>query len=340
MNREFHFYALYFIARRAGLPEEMVRIIATSSQFIDDAIVSYEIDPGPEAYKTVATQNYVFWDPEIASSVYLPYHFLPGDVERSSHERRDGQRNPYITTPDSPIARKVIVEALRTGDPFRIGIALHAYADTWAHQHFTGRLEDTNAMETSSPLPPAGHLQAQKLPDQALGLWRDERLKPQFGHIDNRERFLAAAKMIYRLLRTSRREPFDDEELVLDELGELWRRDARQMEERISDFRILLEIEPYDRRTWMEDAGIVARTDSPADAEDERASGYDKILWLKEELKHRLRGGDGIRPVETGGRFFGSELHRWNEAAKAHRTAVHSLLAEAGLTAGAPGGAR
>lgn len=333
MNIEFHYYAIYFLARRAGFGEDEARIIAQSSQYVDDAILPYAVDSrgGVPAYLTITTQNYVFWDPAISASVYLPFHFIPGDPSRSARERRDGERNPFAVTPDSPLARAVLIDALGSGDLFRVGIALHAYADTWAHQHFTGRLEDANAFDPSSPLPAAGHLQALTSPDHALGLWSDGRLLPEFERIDNRERFLAAAKMIYRFLRTSRREGFGDESLVLAELSEIWRRDARDMDARIVDFMLALGIAPYDRRNWLEDAGIAVRRDGDEAEEDSQAKGYDRLLWLKYELRKRINGGDGLRRAETGGRFLGSELHAWNEAAKAHRRKTMRLFAQAGL---------
>ena len=102
------------------------------------------------------------------------------------------------------------------------------------------------------------------------------------------------------------------------------------MDARITDFRIALGIEAYDRRTWAEEAGIVETKDDPAEAEDERSSGFDKFLWLKSELDRRIRGGSGSRRVVSNTRFPGSSLHRWYEAAAAHRASVAKLLAENG----------
>jgi hypothetical protein len=338
LNIEFHYYAVFFLARRAGFDEDDSRLLAQSSQYVDDAIVPYAVHDGEGApYRTITTQNYVFWDEAISSSVYLPFHFIPGDPERAARERRDREANPFIVTPDSPLARELLIDALKSGDLFRAGIALHAYADTWAHQHFSGRLEKANECDLNSPLPAAGHLQALTSPDHALGLWRDERLVPELAHVDNRERFLSAAKMIYRFLRTSRREPFDDEPFVLAELAELWRRDARDMEARIVDFRLVLGIAPYDRRNWLEDAGIADRRDDGEEEEDGLAKGYDKLLWLRYELRKRIRGGSGLRRAETGGRFAGSELMLWNEAAKAHRRKAMTLYAADGLLVPQPG---
>lgn len=324
MNLEFHYYAVYFLCARAGFSEDEARVIATSSQHVDEALVPWEADLGSSTYHTISTQNYVFWDEDILASVYLPFHFVPGDPVLAAGRRTDRASNRFIVTPDSPLAKTMLIEALGTRDLFRIGIALHAYADTWAHQNFTGRTEEANVVDPASPLPPAGHLQALRAPDDALVLWRDDRLSPGLEFVDNRERFLAAARKIYRYLRTFRRETFADEELVLSDLERLWKRDARDLEARVADFCIALDIAPYSRRTWLEEAGI-----TDAREEDSLVPGYNKLQWLKAEIARRARSRES-RPVNTSGRFEGSALHRWDEAARAHLAAATRLLREGG----------
>jgi hypothetical protein len=325
MNLEFHYYAILFLASRAGFPEAEARTLAASSQNVDDAIMAWEARGPAGPWRGMVTQNYLFWDEDISDSVYLPFHFLPGDPAHAASQRRDGARNPYIVTPDSPLAKAVLIAALESRNLYRIGIALHSYADTWAHQNFTGRMEEANAIDLSSRLPPAGHLHALRSPDEALGLWRDDRLVPGLEFIDNRERFLLAAKKIYRYLRTFRRGSFADEELVLSELGTIWKRDGRDMEARIADFCIALDAEPYRRGAWAAEAGMAGQ-----DPEDGRASGYDKLQWLKAELKRRTGAGDGILRFDSP-RFEGSDLQRWDEAAREHLAAARRLIREAGL---------
>jgi hypothetical protein len=325
MNVEFHYYAVLFLASRAGFSETEARTLATSSQYVDNAIMAWEARTSAGPWRGTVTQNYLFWDEDISDSVYLPFHFLPGDQVHAASQRRDGARNPYIVTPDSPLAKAVLVSALESHNLYRIGIALHSYADTWAHQNFTGRLEEANAIDLSSRLPPAGHLRALRSPDEALGLWRDDRLVPGLEFVDNRERFLLAAKKIYRYLRTFRRESFTDEELVLSELGTIWKRDGRDMEARIADFCIALEVEPFRRGAWAAEAGMTGQ-----DSEDGRANGYDKLQWLKAELRRRTGADDGILRFDSP-RFEGSDLQRWDEAAKEHLATARRLIREAGL---------
>ena len=326
MNAEFHYYSVYFLCLRAGMPEGRCANIAFASQYVDNAILAYEIEDGGFAYRSQVTQNYLFWDDETLRGIYLPFHFIPGDLEAARRERVDASASRWTVTPDSPLSKELLVAALRTGDDFRIGIALHSYADTWAHQHFSGRTEQGNVVDPSSPLPPAGHLQALRAPDDASGRWTDSRLIPELSRVDNGARFRAAARKIYRYLRTYLRSGFEEEELVLEELVKVWSAYPGDMKARLAGFTVDLDVPPYDRRALLARAGI--GDDRP---EDSSSSGYDRLDWLRGEIARRSGAGSGARRVRTGGRFRGSELHRWNDAAREHRELATSLLSKEGL---------
>jgi hypothetical protein len=326
MNAEFHYYAVCFLCLRAGLPERRAVDIAFASQYVDNAILAYQVDDDGYAYTTQVTQNYIFWDETTLREIYLPFHFIPGDPGKAGSERVDGAASRWTVTPDSPLAKELLVAALKTGDDFRIGIALHAYADTWAHQHFSGRTEACNVIDPASPLPPAGHLQAMRSPDDASGSWTDPRLLPDLSRVDNGERFRSAARKIYRYLRTYLRAGFEDEALHLDELSAVWRRYPGDMKARIASSTVDLGVPPYDRRGYLAQAGI-----ADDEAEESRFSGYDKIAWARAELTRRSGLGSGSRRVVTRGLFRDSALHRWNEAAREHRELALSLLKKESL---------
>jgi hypothetical protein len=326
MNAEFHYYAIYFLCLRAGMDRDRCSDIAFASQYVDNAIVSYDVDDGGFRYRTEVTQNYIFWDEATLREIYLPFHFIPGELEKARSERVDGAASRWTVTPDSPLAKELLVAALRSGDDFRVGIALHSYADTWAHQHFSGRIEECNVVDPSSPLPAAGHLQALRSPDDAAGIWRDRRLKLGLSRVDNCARFLAAARKIYRYLRTSMRLGFEEEELVSDELRSVWSRNTGDMKARLASFTVDLDVPPYDKRYYLSRAGI--EDDA---SEDSGIPGYDKLSWLKSELQRRTGTGTGARRASSGGRFRGSAVHKWNEAARAHRELASSLLSREGL---------
>ena len=330
MNAEFHYYSIYFLCLRAGMPEGRCADIAFSSQYVDNAILSYDVDDGGFSCRTRITQNYLFWDEETLRGIYLPFHFIPGDLKVARLERVDGAASRWTVTPDSPLAKELLVSALRTGDDFRIGIALHSYADTWAHQHFSGRIEQGNVVDPSSPLPPAGHLQALRSPDDAAGRWKDARLLPELSRVDNATRYRSAARKIYRYLRTHLRMGFGEEELVLDELCAVWARYPGDMKARIASFTVDLNVPAYDKRSYLLNAGISAERGSER-PEDSLTAGYDKLDWLRGEIARRSGAGSGLRRVSTGGRFRDSALRRWNDAARDHSELATALLKKEGL---------
>ncbi len=313
MNVLFHYYAVRWLAREAGVPEAEAEILARSSQHVDEAVRPLRIETGRALYDLAVTQDYFFWDEAILRDVYLPFHFLPGDPDEAARRRRDGARNPWAVTPNGAAARNLLVDALKTGNPYRIGIALHAFADGWAHQNFTARWEDFNALDVAVALPPVGHLQALTYPDEPGRLWADSRLLPECSRIDNARRFLEAARKIFRYLRTWMRRPFDDEELLLPKLEALLRSPGGR-EGVEAAFIVDGDVPKYDKRDWFSAAGVLEGYSGA-----QSYPGYDKILWLKSQARRRL--GSGTQTLRADEGFFESE------AARTHRKAAKEVLA-------------
>jgi len=338
MNREFHYYVIWYLAAKAGFPFDDCSTIAIASQMVDDARLSWRIESAAgQEYMTEVTQNYIFWDKNIAKNVYLPFHFLPGDPSVSAAMRTDGQTHPLVVSADSENARMLLIEALKTENLYRIGIALHMYADTWAHQNFTGTQDALNAMNsntsrTSMPhaagmLPPIGHLHAGTTPDIPHACWKDTRLKAKYGTIANRTRFLEAARMIYRFLCTFRHSRFDDDAFVIDRLQKLWeRRTANNLDELAfsSDYVIYFDVPSYDPGSWTASIGaqLLKANSILKDISREGFTGE----WRDRPFRAAL-----IRGKIPDSRYQNSPLHRWNEAASAHRDAFIALMRKKGI---------
>lgn len=323
MNVEFHYYIIHFLALRAGIPENQARIIAYSSQFVDNNIVAYAIDTGRGIYHTIVTQNYGWWDDSFPNNVYLPFHFFPGNNDNLVCYRKDGKRNPLNCTPNSTGVKELLIRALKARNLYRVGIGLHTFADSWAHQNFSGTLENWNILDEDSPIPSIGHAHALKTPDDITVNWTDPRLTTPGSRISNRERFFQAALKIYKYLCVFNRKSFNDAELVIQELFTqlIPPASGKSLEERILDFIIETNIQGYDRKEWLRDAVFMDK--DPFD--EELFMGYDKLLWLRDSLlyrtslfkKHRL-------PAKSD--FYQSHFYHWNEAAKAHLQTSHEIL--------------
>lgn len=336
MNIEFHYYSLHYLAQKAGFPTPEATTIAVASQLVDESIQAWEIGSS----LSEITQNYVFWDKDVAARIYRPFHFIPGDAAAAGARRKDGRAGAWVVTEDSPLAREILVAALRTRNLYRIGVALHSYADTWAHQNFSADDEVQNAMDgdggtkgfaRAASLPAAGHLQAFKNPDDPRLSWVDPRLSKPFERVDNARRFLGAAKMIYRFLRTYRREGFQDEEFVLEPLAELWSSSSSPPgSARAADYIIQFDVPPYESGLWARQAGGRPNPALPQ-AADPFAAGYNRLTWMA-SLAGKAGSAIGARKGTIAPEdYAGSEFASWNEAAAEHRRFCTQIFSQRGI---------
>ena len=202
MDVEFHYYMTYLIAKKARLSNKESKIVAHASQYVDDNTLTMRIqDKQGGVYENYISQTMNILQPKNKlSRIYPVFHFLPGNPRTSGCQRKDFMMHWLNTTPDSENANEVVDTAIKTADLYRIGIALHFYADTWAHQNYNGFLSDFNSMAgvVESLIPNIGHADAKHFPDWPALVWRDKRLLNE--RIDNKERFLAAASAMLKKL--------------------------------------------------------------------------------------------------------------------------------------------
>ncbi|HTD03864.1 DUF6765 family protein [Undibacterium sp.] len=152
MQIDFHHGVTYLIARLAGFDFDEADIIAHSAQYVDDATNKGEIwfDNGM-LYERIASAHKMldYSNMQMLSNhrVWLPFHFLPGnsnepkpDSPPSLDAEAFAQR--CVCRPNSAPARElmrsVIERQARRYALYRLGIAAHVFADTWAHQGFVG----------------------------------------------------------------------------------------------------------------------------------------------------------------------------------------------------------
>ena len=200
MDIEFHYYMTYLIAARAGFETDQAEIIAHASQSVDDNHIQYRVrSPDGSEYLNYVSQTLDILKPtRQLARIYPIFHFIPGDPNSPTAARKDGRRDPWVTTPDSPVARKMLKSALASGNLYRIGVSAHGFADTWAHQNFLGRRDaynDLPGVAWVKTLLNVGHGSAGHQPDQPALVWTDPRLVQDV--VDNRARFIAAAEALF-----------------------------------------------------------------------------------------------------------------------------------------------
>lgn len=226
MNHIFHYYVSIFLAREAGFSEEEALILAEASQFVDQMVFDLDLELEGKHYFLPATHHYGIFKKNQENEIWKPFHFFPSGLSRESQTdprfwlgfnvEYSAHWNPDCVVPHSDPVKELLVAALKTKNLYRIGIALHTYADTWAHQGFCGSLSDLNKVPRALNLPPLGHSNVESRPDISNLVWEDLRLaQPK---IENRSRFLKAAQYIYRYLATFKGKNFDRETDILQKL--------------------------------------------------------------------------------------------------------------------------
>ena len=249
MKIDAHYYALLAFSRACGFKKASAYAVAYAAQFVDDAKINHVVlsEKPPEgimfdriegkpsffnmatchSYTRIKTFNYSAMIGNTSA-----FHFVPGCKGKNFPKRLRCKE-------ESPIIIRLLDDALEDGDLIKLGIVLHAYADTFSHQGFSGMLSKVNDIqdcqsESSIPwtfsdmasrtirwfardkfdrlfdsvLPAYGHGQAMEYPDLPFLTWcYNYDYSDEFSttykssqKISNRERYTRAFKGISRYL--------------------------------------------------------------------------------------------------------------------------------------------
>lgn len=241
MQIDFHYYVIRILAEKAGFSPADSQIIAYASQFVDDAtehkplqlpeklqiknhprLKEGNFDPVCTAHKGLQFVN--DFRKIVQMKIYISFHFLPPKIYTNTDLEYD-----YVTKPNSQFAN-ILIEKIKkqfVDNPdeklynlISLGIALHTYADTWAHQNFSGRHNHENNVEKikkwnkgkwksiktmnrirNSMLPEIGHAEAYSFPDQPFRTWKYKKAKNKSSNLrHNLDVFIDAAENIYKFL--------------------------------------------------------------------------------------------------------------------------------------------
>jgi hypothetical protein len=233
MQIDFHHTTTYVAARIAGFETKNAEVIAYTAQYVDDAT-----SPGPvrftnkflynrtsPAHKMIDTRNTRDLDNH---QVWIPFHFLPGNTGMAAGQNPSGKVvNRLICTPDSPLSRDMvrhaIVDQKKPYGLHRLGVTMHVYADTWAHQGFAGLLDRVNEVEDvketgnsgvfdcslnefvsnclDDAVPPLGHGRATIFPDMPFLKWKYRDHQNRVVKRDNTMDFCQAANEMCKAMQ-------------------------------------------------------------------------------------------------------------------------------------------
>ncbi|QOI95895.1 DUF6765 family protein [Aeromonas salmonicida] len=232
MQIDGHHALTYVVARHAGLDHAKAEILAYSAQYVDEATNSQPVqfsngamfNRNASAHKMLDYRN----TNELANHLaWIPFHFLPGNQGLKPESEPDGsfiQR--LVCTPDSYVARDMLkAVAQHQTKPFGLhlmGIAMHVYADTFAHQGFAGvihKINEVNEIDSDvdgsllsrvkdnfmswgvSTTSPLGHGAALSFPDRPYANWSYTNGLGQRIERSNTETFMNAANQMYKAIR-------------------------------------------------------------------------------------------------------------------------------------------
>lgn len=156
MKKDAHYYALLALARSVGIEKDTAQKIAYASQFVDDAKINKitlaadnpsdilsELDNSNKFINAATCHDYFKVDTfnyGAMTNNTSAFHFVPGCDEDTFVKKMKCKK-------ESPIIMDILKKAIKEGDPIKLGITLHAYADTFSHQGFSGIVSKVNDIE-------------------------------------------------------------------------------------------------------------------------------------------------------------------------------------------------
>jgi len=344
-----HFYAVYYLCVKAGFDSEEAERIATSSQYVDDALESeqmgltdghskYGFDPVCTQHMSLRSLGEV-----VSDKVYFPFHFMP-----AADLRHPNKKTITIPFDKNQAVRRVLDRALHSKNTYRIGIALHAMADSYSHENFSGEWSTINAIGRvrcifrrrimpKSPvvsfiwilsqsiktktrmvlcpfLPEIGHLKAYDIPDYPFAIWkyRDENGKVVIRN--NPELYTACMMKLFGCLKQIRgsKKVEDQEERDIESTINKSTDISASLQKRVRFWRRLLRHEGYKTK-------------------------YNPIQWKRAAFKENALALKEMKPMSkrvyrvrgTIEDFLKSDYYRFHDAAKNHRIEVLKAIQKA-----------
>ncbi|MGR5064616.1 DUF6765 family protein [Photobacterium sp. DNB22_13_2] len=268
MDIEFHYWITGLIAKRAGFKDGEAKIIAYASQYVDDndvCLVIKDESDGSEYENFISQTMNILKPKHDLMRIYPIFHFVPGNPEADSACRKDGKMHILNTTPDNDNVNKMLDAAFNAPERtrfYRIGIATHAFVDTWAHQNFVGWYDYFNNIGIDLK-PDIGHADGEHHPDWVSHIWDDNRLVNPV--VNNRVRFTAAAKALFMkycgYLADDRGVDNSDEwselesELIVIQGNTYSGSKVRHRDERIEKYKETLQgWDDFNERLWFDEA--------------------------------------------------------------------------------------
>jgi hypothetical protein len=288
MQKDFHYYAVYQLAKLAGFGSDDSETIAYASQYVDDATESEPIEPFPDQhFDTVRTAHYNLgaFDWNVQKKIYMPFHFLPTTIRWESPAGFSYCTIQAREDDNNLLSNKLIDDALLENNKrfrfIRLGVALHTITDTFSHFGFSGRHHNENDVDkiwlaksggswklkpfeshiVDMFVPMIGHVEASSYPDYPYLKWRYTNGKGKMRTRDNLKLSLNAINFIYKKLKVARDSSNKSSDLSQDHPDDYTRfklilKQKGNLEKRIERWKNYTNATEYNKHKWRKAAII------------------------------------------------------------------------------------
>ncbi len=286
MQLDFHYYAVFQLAKLAGFSPGDSATIAYASQYVDDSTESEPIEPFPDQhFDTVRTAHYNLgaFDWGVQKKIYMPFHFLPTSIRWSSPANFSYSTQSAQEGNNTQLASMLINDALRETNQglrlIRLGVALHTIVDTFAHFGFSGRHHDENnvgkiwhekrgggwkiklleSFFADMFVPRIGHVEALEYPDYPYLKWRYTNGNGRRTTRDNLKHGLKGVNYIYNKLSAAKNQAVTTANLDqtypddYQEIKSLLQRRG-SLEDRITGWKSYTNAPDYNKMKWRKAA--------------------------------------------------------------------------------------
>lgn len=361
MQIDFHHAVTYVIARLAGFNHSKASKVAYCSQYVDDATNSGVIRfnypgskkdthrVGPMFQRTSSAHKHLDYRNNKALAnhkVWVPFHFLPGNGGKAQGQDPKGTFvNKLICLPGSPVAEDMVAEAIIARDkPYglhRLGIAMHVYADTWAHQGFAGVIHKANeadSLDSSDKgllghvgnwlagavigdVYPLGHGSVLSFPDRPYLKWSYKNHKGKLVQRDNALTFIEAADAMHTAMGRF---------IAGDPAADVPAMAAQDRAKLLALFKGIKDEDGHDRhQKWIESIGNGAFSFGPAKV-TYIAKGADS--WKHKALGTKDWTDNEDETFDYKPAFLTSDWKLFHDALLSHRyTVIHEILPRYGI---------
>ncbi len=257
MNKNFHYGVIRVLCEKAGLTSKDSQVIAYASQYVDNCVkqdyISIRVEGfpySPEWQELFNRDSCEFWpvqtshkdadiirsfNPKVSRKIWSAFHMVPTEIIT---QENISDKDVFITKENGPVAQALVNNAVDSiaksrnmnhgivgnKELIKLGIALHSFADSWAHDDFSG-IKDHRNQKKETQIRAKGQWKNVVNPGtfeigHAFGSAPDDPVVWRYQNVnngdyiekDNVSRFLECAEIIYQLLCriTEHEDPFSD----------------------------------------------------------------------------------------------------------------------------------